>query len=77
MKDRLTNSSRSAHTKQVHVGFRQSEKAAGLDDLVVCPGERSFTETGEPSNSFDLVVSEDSCMQVSFVKRASRSRLVC
>merc|ERR1719183_1269176 len=35
-------------------------KEAGLEGFISCPGERSFTATGEPSNSFDLVVSEDS-----------------
>eukprot|EP00929_Paragymnodinium_shiwhaense_P045653 TRINITY_DN2329_c0_g1_i4.p1 TRINITY_DN2329_c0_g1~~TRINITY_DN2329_c0_g1_i4.p1 ORF type:complete len:734 (+),score=189.06 TRINITY_DN2329_c0_g1_i4:1-2202(+) len=35
-------------------------KEARLEHLISCPGERSFTETGEAGNTFDLVVSEDS-----------------
>jgi hypothetical protein len=34
--------------------------AAGLTERVVVKGERSFTATGEPDASFDLVVSMDS-----------------
>eukprot|EP00929_Paragymnodinium_shiwhaense_P108381 TRINITY_DN746_c0_g1_i1.p1 TRINITY_DN746_c0_g1~~TRINITY_DN746_c0_g1_i1.p1 ORF type:complete len:1119 (-),score=337.96 TRINITY_DN746_c0_g1_i1:216-3572(-) len=39
---------------------REMTKEARLEHLVSCPGERSFTETGEAANTFDLVVSEDS-----------------
>lgn len=38
----------------------EKNKAAGLEHLVLVPGERSFSETGEADASADLVVSEDS-----------------
>eukprot|EP00929_Paragymnodinium_shiwhaense_P082120 TRINITY_DN43169_c0_g1_i1.p1 TRINITY_DN43169_c0_g1~~TRINITY_DN43169_c0_g1_i1.p1 ORF type:complete len:1161 (-),score=191.56 TRINITY_DN43169_c0_g1_i1:681-4106(-) len=38
---------------------RELTKAARLEHLISIPGERSFTDTGEAANSFDLVVAED------------------
>ena len=38
----------------------QRTAAAGLDKQIWVNGERSFTQTGEPDASFDLVTSQDS-----------------
>ena len=37
-------------------------KAAGLEDKVVIPGEKSFFDTGMPDSSCDVVLSQDSLL---------------
>eukprot|EP01051_Picozoa_sp_SAG22_P006395 SAG22_NODE_418_length_10750_cov_11.722280_2_plen_424_part_00 len=56
-----------AHVSCVDVSRRENERnqelndAAGIEDgQIWINGERSFTDTGEPAGSFDLVVSQDS-----------------
>lgn len=41
---------------------RQMTKAAGMEHLLTIPGATSFTDTKEPSQYYDLVVSEDSLL---------------
>lgn len=50
---------------------REMTKQAGLEHVVSCPGERSFTATGEADESFDLVVSEDSFLHAGQYRRES------
>ena len=37
-------------------------KAAGLEDKIIIPGEISFFDTGMPDSSFDVVISQDSML---------------
>ncbi|CAM9665097.1 unnamed protein product, partial [Ectocarpus sp. 12 AP-2014] len=37
-------------------------KAAGLEDMVIIPGEKSFFETGMPGASCDVVTSQDALL---------------
>lgn len=55
----------------------ERNKAAGLQDMVIVPGELSFDDTKEESATFDCVVSEDSILHAgkgrsNVVKEAAR-----
>jgi cyclopropane fatty-acyl-phospholipid synthase-like methyltransferase/choline kinase len=49
----------------------QRTAAAGLDKQIWVNGERSFTQTGEPAASFDLVTSQDSFLHAGQYRAAA------